>query len=352
MKIKYSFVIPVYGCEQYLEECVDSILAQKGDHSFEVILVDDGSRDRSGQIADMLASRDNRIRTFHKENGGAASARNFGLQQIRGEWLIFVDADDTITEDYLVDAQSALEDYATDMLILGIYFDYYRSAKLIRSQLCGYPNNCVLDQEKIAKKFDDFFTRNCFSSACSKIFRAQIIKNNELLFNENLVIYEDLEFVLKYLFYANKITVLSGGYYHYRNCLEASRYSEHIADLEKVNYLIEQLHVALVELNCLPSMVESTILAQVIITTLKESALQPFSFVRKVDSISNMSEFCRLSSVMEENGKIDNLFIQVKNKAYGRLWVWSVYRVARNTAAKYIKGLVSLCAEKWLRETI
>ena len=65
MKVKYSFVIPVYGCEQYLEACVESILSQKGDHAFEIILVDDGSRDRSGQIAVMLARKDSRIRTFH-----------------------------------------------------------------------------------------------------------------------------------------------------------------------------------------------------------------------------------------------------------------------------------------------
>lgn len=350
MKIKYSFVIPVYGCEQYLEACVESILSQKGDHAFEIILVDDGSRDRSGQIADMLARKDSRIRTFHKENGGAASARNFGLQQIRGEWLIFVDADDTITENYLVDAQIALADYATDLLVLGMYFDYYRNAKLIRSQLCGYPNDCILDQEIIAKEFYDFFTRNCFSSACSKIFRAQIVKNNKLLFNENLVIYEDLEFVLRYLFCADKITIFSRGYYHYRNCLETSRYSEHIADLGKINYLIEQLHAALIKLKCEPDMIEYTILNQVIIATLKKSAFQPASLVRKTESLSNMSEFCRLFSVMERNGKIDKLFIWIKTKAYGRLWVWSVYRVVRNTVAKHIKGLVNLCAEKRVRK--
>lgn len=90
-----SVVVPVYNVEAYLEECLDSILVQTY-HDIEIILVDDGSSDRSGQICDEYASKDNRIKVIHKENGGLSSARNFGIDNSTGEYIAFVDSDDWI----------------------------------------------------------------------------------------------------------------------------------------------------------------------------------------------------------------------------------------------------------------
>ena len=95
MEIKVSVIVPVYNTKQYLEKCVESIINQTY-KNLEIILVDDGSNDGSSDICDELAARDDRIRVIHKENGGAASARNLGLDEADGSYLMFIDADDWI----------------------------------------------------------------------------------------------------------------------------------------------------------------------------------------------------------------------------------------------------------------
>ena len=100
-----SVIIPVYNVELYLRRCIDSVIKQTY-KNLEIILVDDGSTDKSGEICDEYASLDNRISVIHKENGGLSSARNAGLKNAHGEYFGFVDSDDAIVEDmyeYLYD---------------------------------------------------------------------------------------------------------------------------------------------------------------------------------------------------------------------------------------------------------
>lgn len=90
-----SIIVPIYNVEQYLERCIESIINQTY-KNLEIILVDDGSKDNSGTIADTYASKDNRIKVIHKENGGLSDARNHGLDQAKGKYIIFIDSDDFI----------------------------------------------------------------------------------------------------------------------------------------------------------------------------------------------------------------------------------------------------------------
>ena len=92
-----SIIVPVYKVEKYLEKCVKSILKQTYTN-LEIILVDDGSPDKCGQLCDELAKTDDRIKVFHKENGGLSDARNFGVERANGEYIGFVDSDDYIHE--------------------------------------------------------------------------------------------------------------------------------------------------------------------------------------------------------------------------------------------------------------
>lgn len=105
---KISVIVPVYNTEKYLRRCIDSILAQTFT-DFELLLVDDGSKDNSGAICDEYAKKDPRVRVFHKENGGVSSARNLGLDEAKGEWIAFVDSDDYILRYYLYNFYNARE---------------------------------------------------------------------------------------------------------------------------------------------------------------------------------------------------------------------------------------------------
>ena len=95
-----SIIIPVYNSEKALRRCLDSILAQTMT-DYECLLIDDGSTDSSGRICDEYAAKDERFRVFHKENGGVSSARNVGLDNAKGEWITFVDSDDSVEESFL-----------------------------------------------------------------------------------------------------------------------------------------------------------------------------------------------------------------------------------------------------------
>ena len=94
-----SVIVPVYKVEPYINHCVDSILAQTY-RDFELILVDDGSPDNCGKICDEYAKKDSRVKVIHKVNGGVSSARNMGLDNAKGEWITFIDADDYVVNTY------------------------------------------------------------------------------------------------------------------------------------------------------------------------------------------------------------------------------------------------------------
>lgn len=105
---KISVIVPVYNVEAYLERCVESILQQTY-ANFELILINDGSADSSGQICDYLASRYENIKVYHIENAGVSNARNMGIQLATGAWITFIDSDDFVTQDYLATLASAVE---------------------------------------------------------------------------------------------------------------------------------------------------------------------------------------------------------------------------------------------------
>lgn len=110
-----SIIVPVFNVEKYLEQCLDSIINQNYE-SFEVLLVNDGSTDRSSEICDNYASRDKRIRVFHKCNGGQSSARNLALNNMKGKFISFVDADDYISNDFYTPNIKYLEDLDVDVV--------------------------------------------------------------------------------------------------------------------------------------------------------------------------------------------------------------------------------------------
>ena len=117
---KISVIVPVYNVEAYLERCVESILQQTYAH-FELILINDGSTDSSGQICDHLASQYENIKVYHIENSGVSNARNMGIQLATGSWVTFIDSDDFVTQDYLATLASAAEGLNVGFVIASLH---------------------------------------------------------------------------------------------------------------------------------------------------------------------------------------------------------------------------------------
>lgn len=117
-RIIISIIVPVYNVEKYLRQCLDSITAQTFT-DWECILVDDGSKDKSGSICDEYAKKDNRFKVIHKPNGGVSTARNMGLEKANGEWLTFCDSDDILEPDALEKYMNAVESSNADIIRAG-----------------------------------------------------------------------------------------------------------------------------------------------------------------------------------------------------------------------------------------
>jgi len=123
MVAKLSVIVPVYNVEKYLKKCVDSILAQTYTN-FEIILVDDGSKDSSAAICDEYATKNSKVIVIHKENGGLSDARNFGIEAAKGEFITYIDSDDWVHEDFLKNLYTIIIDKNADMAVCGVAFVY------------------------------------------------------------------------------------------------------------------------------------------------------------------------------------------------------------------------------------
>ena len=208
-KPEVSIIVPVYNVEKYLPSCIDGILAQT-QTNFELLLINDGSTDHSGKICDEYAKKDNRIKVFHKENGGVSSARNVGLDNASGEWITFVDADDFIKPDFIL----KLLDYRT--------FDHIVGGNIVfgeRNENRGINKISIIKlKSHDAVKLDygrDMTITNTFNTPWGKLFKTCIIKSNSLHFDTRLFYCEDLCFCLYYLSYCeNVIYVPCNNYVH------------------------------------------------------------------------------------------------------------------------------------------
>ena len=198
---KISVIVPVYNVEQYLPRCIDSILTQTFT-DFEVLLIDDGSTDSSGKICDEYAEKDERIRVFHKENGGVSSARNLGLDNAIGEWICFSDSDDTMRNNYLQVMLSIEEKTNVDMIVCSILRKKY-SDRILTLQ------DFVYEKTQFGNLLCNLRKVGLLGVPWNKLFKAEIIKNNNLQFDINLDSYEDEIFNLQYLQYAKTVVTSS-----------------------------------------------------------------------------------------------------------------------------------------------
>lgn len=202
---KISIIVPVYNAEKYLNRCVDSILSQTFE-DFEILLIDDGSKDKSGAICDEYAKKDNRVRVFHKENGGVSSARNVGLDEACGEWICFVDSDDFLNNYFLASWQL---EFHVDLEIQG-YWQVFNNGQckeeVLMEDISGNDIKAIIS---ILSKY-----RNVGYLWC-RCFQYEIIDKNKIRFNEFFKIQEDEEFIWHYMRYCKSLKVIPSSNYYY-----------------------------------------------------------------------------------------------------------------------------------------
>lgn len=208
---KISVIVPVYKVEKVLSRCINSILSQVYTN-FEVLLIDDGSPDKSGQICDDYAKLDTRIRVFHQSNKGVSAARNKGLKEAIGEYVLFVDSDDCFNGEWL----KMLEPY------MGKYDMCFWGAKILsekdQEKLVGEYLPIQKDTEHDASLADiiySLFKIGLLGYMWSMCIRKNIITQNGILFDENIAIHEDAIFCYACLKHAKKLYVFAERPYNY-----------------------------------------------------------------------------------------------------------------------------------------
>ena len=204
--MRLSIIIPIFNTGKYLTSCLESILSQRFS-DFELLLIDDGSTDESGRICDEFAEKDPRVVVMHQENGGACSARNRGIDNAQGEFTVFVDADDFVTDVHL----EHLMESDADMVVTGL-------------QMFGAKSDVSMPVRR-----DDFGIEGlsahwntppvmnylyCYPVA--KRFRTKIIQEHDIRFDESLFFSEDLYFNMRYYCFAETFTELPYADYLYR----------------------------------------------------------------------------------------------------------------------------------------
>lgn len=199
---KISVIVPVYKVEEYLHRCIDSTLSQSFT-DFELILVDDGSPDNCGKICDEYATKDNRIRVFHKPNGGVSSARNLGLDNAQGEWIAFIDSDDYIDVNYLAELVSYSQKYETDYVVtLNTIKEYTKE------------NSLIIYPDDYGQLFSCYNFHNN-GHPWGKLYKTEIIKNTHLRFNTCIHLGEDAMFALQYLIKTKNLILIHSDKYFY-----------------------------------------------------------------------------------------------------------------------------------------
>lgn len=223
-----SIIVPVYNAEQYLSKCLNSILIQTF-KNWECLLIDDGSFDNSGSICDYYSSRDERFVVIHKENRGVSVARNFGLDNARGEWIIFVDSDDWIDKTCFYDCKTIIDKFEVDIIQFG-YRKVKFSGELISEYVYKSRYSDVSEYAQIRHK------NLC---AAGSLIKADVIRNNHIRFKDGVKYAEDQMFIMNCMKFSQKIIYHGNIYYNYHINLQSAVHNARIDDKIKSCYEIK-----------------------------------------------------------------------------------------------------------------
>lgn len=245
-RYQISVIVPVYNVEQYLERCVDSILAQTAE-GLEIILVDDGSTDSSGALCDAYASRHEQIQVCHKKNGGLTSAWKAGLALASGKYTGFVDSDDWIDPDMYERMYAAAEREQADMTVCGLVFDF-EDPRIPRREESSNFTKETYSRRELESLFPSllndgyFFGRTLQPARVTKLIRTELLRANVKYCDDCVAVGEDLQITFPVLLDTRKLCVVRNFFpYHYwiNNKSITGKYDESYMD--KVRLLTERL---------------------------------------------------------------------------------------------------------------
>ncbi|MCM3115084.1 glycosyltransferase [Neobacillus sp. MER 74] len=206
MEPLFSIIVPVYNVEKLITACIESVLCQSFTN-FELILINDGSTDKSGRICEVYAKKDKRIKVKHVKNSGVSNARNLGVKNSTGKWLYFLDGDDTLEHNTLTSLYFNIKKYNNLDMLLGS-FNYVQNGEITKAENSEDYKNGI----EIVREFCLWNVKICMGSfAVSK----ELVNSYNIFFNESTKYGEDVEFIFYCLLNAIKVKVASDIFFNY-----------------------------------------------------------------------------------------------------------------------------------------
>lgn len=334
-----SVVVPVFKAEKYLPACIESLLAQTYPN-MEFILVDDGSPDNSLKICQEYAAKDSRIRVIHQENAGCATARNTGLAAAKGEYIGFVDSDDTIRPETYQTAWQVFSQHPVDWVMWNNL-----------TPVSYLPNGLIQGEQYIRVLGNSILNHGIGPSACLELFRADIIRAHHIAFRPEIKRGDDLFFVLHYGRYAKNIYYLKDKFFY--NYLYNPVSLSHSFHADAFEYP-EKYHQALVDIF---APVETSPYREFIQARFARDVYDAFMiFMRPANPLSLRKRLQKVRAFMEQEST--QKFLQTNYSRYLRkqqallVWLlskkcyWAAWLVSRLVIG--MMRLKNLTKEKWL----
>ena len=319
--MKYSVIIPVYNVEKYINRCLKSILSQRY-NDLEIILIDNGSTDRSGSICDIYANEYANISVYHIENHGVASARNFGLSKARGEFIYFVDSDDYLVGNLFAEFEDKLTP-DLDLFVFSYYNSFEQEMTETKRTKKILPYNGSYDKYDFSKIFKDLFLSDMLYTVWNKIYRREFLLENNLSF-EQYELGEDVRFNLDVYREVNKICLSQDSYYVYVIGRKGSAMSGY--NPKRLQYQLQELKMVddlLSDWNLDSSDLVNTVKARILMSNIYNITKQNLSVNRKVKLVKDTCERQEIEDFIKNDSSALNPLIKLLLKC--RMYVVLIY---------------------------
>ena len=338
----FSVIIPCYNCEKTLETTVDSI-RMSGLTDYEIILIDDGSTDGTAQLCDKLCSMYKYIRCIHQENAGVSATRNRGIDEAKGEYVWFVDSDDTI-EPFNMETITQAVSEGIDCIMFGMQFLYMWHGRLIMKEFLSCSNLINVSQQNIGLHFHTLFDKNYFTAVWNKFIKKNILSENKIYFDCNLINYEDLHFSLLLLCNCKSVVTIPDTYYQYINTFGHDHTVDRIQRIPSIITYTDKVVAPFYALNNKLSQNGCAViegLSEIILRLYMEAVY----FKLQTSDISSIKQLCsdiRNSKIVhkeerciEKLSKADKrLYKWMMNNSYVKILLFMKYRAVRKVGSR------------------
>ena len=337
-----SVIIPAYNCVNTLEVTIDSIM-KSGLKDYEIIMIDDGSKDGTSNLCDSLSEDIDIIRCIHQDNSGVSSARNRGIEEARGEYVFFFDSDDTVDEKALIHASKILYQNKPDMLIFGLSFDYYYHRRLYRRDPLVYHKEGLIMSPQWGNELQKLFMSNALSPAWNKLIRRDLLVRNNIRFDQKLIDMEDFLFTINCLKFCETVYLLPEEIYRYRQAEDGKSTYKRLLRVDSLTEYMEPFEKGLKELAERLMIDEKnkrriiSIASQIYNSYFYEMIL--YGSIKVIRDSSNDMLGGPYRSIIKKNDPV--LYKRIKHHKYCRIWLRSLKKRLRHWVAVRIKYILS-----------